>query len=80
MAQVNVTFAGSVSSRNVKEVEWLQCRVENVLATALAHVRSGATPESIDNALERVYRAATLLMRAQDVYNTAETQKLPLAA
>lgn len=66
MAQVNVTFAGSVSSHNSEEIQRLQCRAENALSTALFYIRAGSTPETINGALGRVHRAADLLMQAQD--------------
>lgn len=78
MATLNVTLAGSLSSPGLGEVERLQCRVENALATALHHIRSDASPESINAALERVQRASHLLMKAQD--RCLSPEPLPLAA
>ena len=79
MATLNVTLAGSLSSPGIREIERLQCRVENTLATALHHIRSEASPESINAALERVQRASHLLMKAQDSCRLT-SEPLPLAA
>lgn len=74
MAQVNVTVVHAVSRLNIEEVQRLQCRAENALATALFYVRSGATPEKIGGALNRVHRASDLLMLAQDRIQAAQAE------
>ena len=64
MASSNVSAQAQDSTLRVQEIQRLQCRAENALASALYYVRSGASLEKIEQALGRVHRAADLLTAA----------------